>query len=119
MNINDRISILIERLNIKQKDFADRINLKSNTLSMIKSNKRSVTERVINDIVREFNVNKEWLINGTGEIFIQKSTDYIDLLIKEYNLNSKDKEILESYLNMSEENRNLFFNFVQSFNTKK
>ena len=46
MNTNERISVLIETLGIRQKDFADKIHLKPNTLSMIKSNKRNVTERV-------------------------------------------------------------------------
>lgn len=118
MTINDRISELIKLLNIKQKDFANRLNLKPNTLSMIKNNKRNVTERTISDIVREFNVNKEWLVNGTGEVFNSSTNNknYIDELIKQYNLSPSDKKVLETYINMDENNRNLFYTFIKSIN---
>lgn len=120
MTINDRVSQLIEILDIKQKDFADKIQLKSNTLSMIKSNKRNITERTINDIIREFGVNKEWLIDGKGEIFNTniETQNYIDKLVKQYNLSIKDKEILKAYVNMDEDSRNLFYNFIKSISNQ-
>lgn len=113
--VNDRISILIDALGIKQKDFAQRINLKPNTLSMIKNKKRNVTDRVLDDICREFNVSKKWLISGEGEMYNKRTEDFIDRLIKQYQLTPKDRQILESYVTMPEESRALFYNFIKAF----
>ena len=118
MNTNERISVLIETLGIRQKDFADKIHLKPNTLSMIKSNKRNVTERVIRDICREFHVNEAWLTKGEGEIFQPEEHDAIDELIKQYRLNTRDREILHYFVRMTPENRELFYRFISSINQK-
>lgn len=115
MNANNRIIELIEKLGITQKEFADTIHLKPSTMSLIVNNKRNVTQRVINDICREYNVQEEWLTNGTGDIFCSDTPDFLDGLIKAYHLTEKDSEILKSYLQMSETNRELFYNFVKSF----
>lgn len=114
MNTNERIAVLIETLGIRQKDFADKIHLKPNTLSMIKSNKRNVTDRVIRDICREFHVNEAWLTTGTGDVFQKEEHDAIDEMIKQYRLNTRDKEILRYFVKMSPENRELFYRFIAS-----
>ena len=118
MNTNERISVLIETLGIRQKDFADKIHLKPNTLSMIKSNKRNVTERVIRDICREFHVNEAWLTKGEGEVFQPEEHDAIDEMIKQYRLNTRDREILHYFVRMAPENRELFYRFISSISQK-
>ncbi len=118
MNTNERISVLIETLGIRQKDFADKIHLKPNTLSMIKSNKRNVTERVIRDICREFHVNETWLTKGEGEVFQPEEHDAIDEMIKQYRLNTRDREILHYFVRMAPENRELFYRFISSISQK-
>ena len=44
---------------------------------------RKITEKFINDLCKEYNVNKEWLLTGTGE-------KYIDMI---EGLNIDDEEI--------------------------
>lgn len=68
-DINDRVFILAETLGIKQNDFADRLNLQTNTLAMIKSRQCNVTDRIVRNIVREFGVNERWLLTGYGDMF--------------------------------------------------
>jgi len=116
LTVNDRITKLIEILAIKNKDFAERINVKPNTLSVIRMNQRNVTERMANDICREFGVNESWLLNGDGDVFKSDSTNYIGELVKHYHLNEKDRMILETYVNMDEQNRDLFYRFIKSMN---
>lgn len=115
MTINDRVSHLIIKLNIRQKDFAKKLKLKPNTLSMIKNNKRNVTDRVINDICREFNVNENWLRNGEGNIFSDYKSSALSDLEIQYNLNEFDKDFIRNYLNSSREFRELLKDFINSF----
>ena len=73
--MNKRISILIDTLKIKKVDFAKRISVSAPFVSELCSGAKSPSDRTIADICREFNVREEWLRNGTGEMFIQRSLD--------------------------------------------
>nr|DAY89265.1 MAG TPA: helix-turn-helix domain protein [Caudoviricetes sp.] len=121
MSINDRIGYLIDSLDISQKDFSLRINLKPNTLSMIKSGKRNVTERTITDICREFNVSEEWLRNGKGDPFIPISED-AQLSYWLGKLNSSDnkmvKDLLPKMLELGEDELKILYDLVLLLNKK-
>ena len=44
-------------------------------ISKIENNERNLTDQMIISICREFNVRKEWLVDGTGEMFVPLSRD--------------------------------------------
>lgn len=69
--MNSRIALIRKELRYKQDDFAEKIGLTKNFISLIETGKREPSDRTIKDICREFNVNEEWLRNGTGEMFIE------------------------------------------------
>ena len=69
MSALDRIRLLRKALGLKQGDFACRIGLAQNTMSMIEHGKTSLTEKNIKLICATFAVDEEWLRNGTGEMF--------------------------------------------------
>ena len=54
-----------------QQAFADRLNLKRNTVGSYEVNVVEPSDRTISDICREFNVNETWLRTGEGEMFNQ------------------------------------------------
>ncbi|HGS8960202.1 TPA: helix-turn-helix transcriptional regulator [Clostridioides difficile] len=72
-DIGKRIKILIENEKIKQVEFANKIKVDSSYISKLISDKSKVipSNRLIDDICSTFSVNKEWLINGTGEMYIE------------------------------------------------
>ncbi|MCL2234047.1 MAG: helix-turn-helix transcriptional regulator [Treponema sp.] len=69
MNTIDRIRLVRKALNIKQGDFANRIGLSQNAVSMIELGKAALTDKNIKLICATFAVDEEWLRNGTGEMF--------------------------------------------------
>ena len=69
--MNTRISSIRRSLNYKQDDFAEKLGLTKNFISLIETGKREPSDRTIKDICREFNVNEEWLRTGAGEMFIE------------------------------------------------
>lgn len=72
MDINQRIKVLRkEHLHMTQEEFALSIKISRSNLGSIEISRISVTDRVIQDICDSFNVNEEWLRNGTGEMFVQ------------------------------------------------
>lgn len=72
--MNGRIKKLRKSLNLNQTEMGIRIGLTTGGISDIERGKtKIVTDRVIRDICREFNVNEEWLRTGEGEMFLQLS----------------------------------------------
>jgi transcriptional regulator with XRE-family HTH domain len=70
ITINEQIKLLRKTLDLTQQKFAERIGLKQNSIALIESGKRNISDQAILSICREFNVNSEWLRTGEGEMFI-------------------------------------------------
>ena len=71
MTICERVKELRKQVNLTQQAFADRLNLKRNTVGSYEVNVVEPSDRTISDICREFNVNETWLRTGEGEMFNQ------------------------------------------------
>ena len=112
--ISDRIKDLRKELNLKQSDFANKIGIKQAAISAIEKGIRNVTDRIINDICREFNVNEEWLRNGTGEMFAPTFNDKLDQLATEYNFSKLEYTFFSSYLKLDEKKREAVTEFLES-----
>lgn len=69
MTISERIAELIDTLNIKKVDFAEKLNVTQAYISKITNKGATPSDRLIEDICEKFNVNESWLRDGTGEMF--------------------------------------------------
>lgn len=67
--MNGRLKELRLKIGLSQSDFAGKLLMSQNQLSLIELGKRNLTNRTINDICREFNVNENWIRTGEGNIF--------------------------------------------------
>ena len=61
-----------------QTEIAEKLGLSQNYIWMIEKGERKPSDRTINDICREFGVNKTWLRTGEGEPF-QPITRYSEI----------------------------------------
>ena len=68
--MKDRIKKIRKELDLTQQEFADRIGIARGNVGAYEVGKNAPSDAVISLICREFNVNEEWLRNGTGEMFI-------------------------------------------------
>lgn len=68
--INVRVLELRESLGLTQEKFGKRLNFSQDTISMIERGKRTVHERMINAIVKEFHISESWLRYGKGDMYI-------------------------------------------------
>lgn len=73
--MNHRIKKVRKSLGLTQKDFAERIGLKQNSIAVIEIGERNPSNQSILSICREFDVNETWLRTGEGEMFLPKSLD--------------------------------------------
>lgn len=75
MELNERITKLIQAIGVRKTVFADRLNVSQAFVSQMCSGKAQPSDRTIADICREFNVNETWLRTGDGEMFQRKTRD--------------------------------------------
>ncbi len=68
--MHNRIRQVRMNANLSQTEFAERINLSKNFISLIENGGREPSDRTIRDICREFGVNETWLRTGVGDPFL-------------------------------------------------
>lgn len=110
MNINDRVRLLRNQLNMTQTDFGSKISVTQNHLSGVEIGRRDVSERMIKIICLEFNVNEEWLRHGDGEIFVQTDTFSLDDYANKNNLSNLEIDIIKSYMELDSDIRKTLMN---------
>ena len=102
MEIGDRLNYLRENhLKISQEEFGKKIGVSRFSISNYESGKRKLTERVITDICREFDVNEIWLRTGEGgdENIFNKLNDDDRFSINLGKLSITENEFAKSMLN--------------------
>lgn len=67
--MNNRIKELRKSLGLTLEKFGERLGVSKVAISRIENGINNVTDQMFKSICREFNVNEEWLRNGTGEMF--------------------------------------------------
>ena len=72
-NIIDRLIEVRTETGLPSKDFAAKAGIDTKNYSSIENGKRSIGERVMNDICLAFNINFVWLKTGNGEKYIANS----------------------------------------------
>lgn len=73
--LSERIRELIRVRRKKKAEFARALNVSQAFVSQMCSGERMPSDRTIADICREFDVSEEWLRNGTGPMFVEKTRD--------------------------------------------
>ena len=73
--MNERIKELRSILGLSTEKFGARVGVTRSAISRIENGVVNVTDQMQKSICREFNVNEEWLRNGTGEMFNNLSQD--------------------------------------------
>jgi transcriptional regulator with XRE-family HTH domain len=74
-SICERIKAVRKTLGISQKDFCAGIYLSQSFYAKIEIGTRSPNERVYELISNKYNVNKDWLLTGRGEMFSESPPD--------------------------------------------
>ncbi len=75
MTIGNRIKIVRESVGKNQRDFASSIKISQPALAMFENGQREVKEIHIEQISIKYNINKEWLRTGEGEMKIEDCKD--------------------------------------------
>lgn len=73
--MNTRIARIRKEANLTQQEFADRLGLTKNFVSLIETGGRKPSDRTISDICRIFDIQEDWLRHGLEPMRAAKSRE--------------------------------------------
>ncbi len=119
--MNKRLKEIRKHFGLTQQELADKLSVNFNSVSQWERGVSNITDRVVNQICTLFNINKEWFVNGTGDM-LNKSEDekYVESFCESNGLSELEKGILMQYIKIPKDEREKLINyFFNSMNKKK
>lgn len=118
--MNCRIKELRKLLGLTLEKFGERLGVGKTAISKLENGERNVTEQMFKAICREFNVNEEWLRNGTGDIFIipeDETAALVSGLLEEPDneFYSMILDIVRTYEQLAPDGKEVLKNFGKQF----
>ena len=111
--INARIKQVRKSLKLNQADFGEQIALAQTYLSQIERGDREVTEKILKLVCFQFNVSERWLRTGEGNMFEESSDSLISQLCEKYKLDDMARVLLETFISMPQDERDVVMNFAR------
>lgn len=101
MTVNERIKYLRKDvLKMNQTDFAEAIGMKQRGASYIEQSGAGVTDKTIKTICLVFNLNEDWLRNGTEPMYIQAPTFSLDDFVRQHGGTELELDIMKAYFEL-------------------
>lgn len=105
-----QLATIRKALKLSQKAFSEKISISQNHLSSIENEVRELTDRVAEDVIRVFNVNRNWLLNENEPMFIDSLTDM--------KLDDEVKELARNYAALPVEQRQIIRDMLNALSKK-
>lgn len=110
--MNERIKIIRKSLNLTLEEFGKKVGVTKTAISRLEKGERNLTDQMILSICREFNINENWLRTGEGEMKPDTDAEFADICFKIGIHDKKAQKLITNYWNLSEEDRELFWEFL-------
>lgn len=118
MEIHERIKELRKNhLKMSQTAFGERLGVSRSVINNIELNALARPDQKLSLyklICSEFNVNEDWLLNGTGEMFVQPDTFSLDDFARSKGATDLELEIVKTYFELDPEIRKAAISFFKS-----
>lgn len=100
MTPGERVKKIRKEKKLTLEKFGERVGVTKQTISRIENGINSLTEQMIISICREFDINEEWLRNGSGDMDAEiTKEDYIVNFVSKI-LKTQDDSFKKRYISM-------------------
>ena len=119
--IKERIKEIRQDNNLSQKAFGELLGVSRDVITNIEYGRVKPKQLLLNHMCKVFNINKEWLIDGTGEMYIVPlNTIKQAKIIAELNTNRQDlHELIEKILLLNDDNQDLIKVIIDTLLSKQ
>ena len=118
MTQGERVKEIRKALDLTLDKFGEKVGVKKQTVSRIENGINNVTEQMVLSICREFNVNYDYLVNGEGEMFDDLLQTVLDELCVQYDCDGFDRVLIEEYLKLSADDKQVLKDFIKRLSKK-
>lgn len=118
--MNENLKKLREALGLSQKEMANTLKISDATISRIEKGDRNVTVRLMDQICKEFNVNKNWFVTGEGEMFNKiDNLEISELMGKIFATDDTFlKKVFLTFAKLSDDERNVVMKIINELSDK-
>lgn len=115
MEVNDRIFNLRKELRLSRDAFGAKIGVTGHVVRNWDRQETNAAEKplILNMICEVYGVNREWLEHGIGNMFDESSPNLIDQLADKYQLSNIAKKVLEVYIDLTPQDKQVFDRFIE------
>lgn len=108
----ERLKLLRKQLGKTQQEFSDSLGITRSTIATYEAGNSSPSDSALSLICKTWNVRREWLLDGIGEMFEPSSPAFIDSLVNENDLTETDKIFLRDFAMLPENQRKAVITFT-------
>jgi transcriptional regulator with XRE-family HTH domain len=112
--VNKRIKEVRKYYKLSQEKFGEKLGVTKTAVSKMELGTYNVTDTMTKLICSEYNISREWLETGNGEMFVQSETFSLDEYAHNKNLSSLELDIIKGYMELDHELRNALMSHFKS-----
>lgn len=113
MTQGERVREIRKELNLTLEKFGEKLGVGKTAISKIEKGENSLTDQMLKAICREYNVNYDYLVNGEGEMFDDLPQTVLDELCAQYDCDGFDRVLIEEYLKLSADDKQVLKDFIK------
>ena len=110
--INAQIKALRKALKLSQTEFGEKIGLKAGAIGKMEKEGGTVIEQNIKLICEKFNVRREWLTEGTGDMLQETEDTLFASFAERYHLSPDDQVLARYLLQLTSEERQMVIKHI-------
>lgn len=100
MTQGERVKEVRKSLGLTLEKFGERIGVGKTAVSKIERDENGLTAANAKSISREYGVSEQWLLYGTGDMYLNKDTSSLDAYIRSNDVSPLEAEILNAYFDL-------------------
>lgn len=118
MNKGERVLKIRKTLKMTLEEFGGKLGVAKTTISRIEKGVNNLTDQMATAICRTYNVNYDYLVNGEGDMFSNLPQTILDDLCLQYDLDAFDRLIVEMYIDLPPQDREVVKKMMKEFARK-
>ena len=114
MSISNRVKEVRKLSKLSQAAFGEKLGVSRDVINDVENDRVTPKDLLIKHLCSVFNVNEEWLRDGSGEMYTETKSDFMSLIARRFKLDGVDVNIISMYFEMPLEYRKLFRVYLES-----
>lgn len=113
--IPDRLRAARKALKMNQTDFAKAIGMSQGGYARIENGANPAGERIIKSVCSIHNISEEYLLHGTGEMFVDHAPEIVERMTEEFSLDEQEKRLVLTFLEFPPDKRKQIIRLMDDF----